>query len=250
MNTHTLMAPLLGLGFAASAMAADAPTTKTPSKDEIDLLRRVLQEQRANPDKIIRVPSATNAAPAATPKTPAATTTPATATARPPTTSAAPAPAVQAVETKPAPAPAKTQAPTSNIPTNFPTWTELEDAYLNRKITSRRFEEALKLLDRQKQITNERQDAVTKMLMEKGIQPVAPPANAAEQKKIADVESKADELLRLKAQREQQPAAATPPTVPLTKRQRLDDLLRQMIDGKITDAEYKEKREKVIAEPD
>ena len=37
---------------------------------------------------------------------------------------------------------------------------------------------------------------------------------------------------------------------PKTQRQKLDDLLRLYIDGKITDAEYKERREKVIGEPD
>ena len=246
MNMHTLMALALGLALAVNALAADAPTTKTPSKDEIELLRRVLQEQKANPDKVIRAPSPTNAAPAAKPQTPVTTAATPKSDA-PAATSTAPRPEV--AKPAPAPAPVKPVA-SSNIPTNFPTWTELEDAYLNRKISSRRFEEALKLLDRHKQIVTERQDAVNKMLQEKGIEPSVPPASAAEQKKITDVESKADELLRLKAQREQQAAGASAPSAPLTKRQRLDDLLRQLIDGKITDAEYKEKRDKVIAEPD
>ncbi len=87
---------------------------------------------------------------------------------------------------------------------------------------------------------------------------LAEPAPAPEQSTLSELEKKMDELLRLKAVRE---AAATnlvsttatnsptPPT-PKTKRQRLDDLLKLYIDGKIPDAEYQEKRGKLIAEPD
>jgi hypothetical protein len=81
------------------------------------------------------------------------------------------------------------------------------------------------------------------------------PEEAARQKKISEVEARLDEMLRQKEAREKAAltnAAATNQTsaTPLTKRQRLDDLLRQMIDGKITAAEYSQRREKIIAEPD
>jgi hypothetical protein len=56
--------------------------------------------------------------------------------------------------------------------------------------------------------------------------------------------------MRLKAQREQSPTNTTTQTAPLSKRERLNELLRQMVDGKITDAEYKAKRDKIIAESD
>ena len=73
---------------------------------------------------------------------------------------------------------------------------------------------------------------------------------------LAEVEKKMDELLRLKAARDQAtnavsnaaPNSASPPA-PKTKRQRLDELLKSYIDGKIPEAEYREKRAKLIAEP-
>lgn len=83
--------------------------------------------------------------------------------------------------------------------------------------------------------------------------PDAPQPATADQAAISEVEKKMDELLRLKAAREQATNTAnnaTSANAPKTKRQKLDDLLKQLIEGKITDAEYKEKREKVIAEPD
>jgi len=82
------------------------------------------------------------------------------------------------------------------------------------------------------------------------------PDEAARQKKISEVEARLDEMLRQKEAREKaaltNAASATNnvPAAPLTKRQRLDDLLKKMIDGKITSAEYSEKRAKIVAEPD
>ncbi len=88
---------------------------------------------------------------------------------------------------------------------------------------------------------------------------LAEPAPGPEQSKLSEVEKKMDELLRLKAARET--AAATnsasttvtnssAPTTPKTKRQRLDDLLMLFIDGKMPEAQYWEKRGKLLAEPD
>ena len=81
------------------------------------------------------------------------------------------------------------------------------------------------------------------------------PDEAARQQKISEVEARLDEMLRQKEAREK--AALTNATAtnnisvtPQTKRQRLDALLKQMIDGKITSSEYNEKRAKIVAEPD
>lgn len=70
---------------------------------------------------------------------------------------------------------------------------------------------------------------------------------------LQDVEGKIDELIRLKQAREQTTGASATstnaPAGPLTKRQRLDAALRLFIEGKLSDAEYKERREKILAEP-
>ena len=71
---------------------------------------------------------------------------------------------------------------------------------------------------------------------------------------LTDVEKKMNELLRLKEARERTNQVATnaPPssTGPKSKRQRLDDLLKEFIEGKVTEADYKQRREKIIAEPE
>ena len=70
---------------------------------------------------------------------------------------------------------------------------------------------------------------------------------------ITDVETKMNELLRLKEAREKAAKTGTnapASSAPKTKRQRLDDLLKQFIEGKMAEAEYKQRREKIVAEPD
>ena len=84
---------------------------------------------------------------------------------------------------------------------------------------------------------------------------VPTPDEAARQKKISDVEARLDEMLRQKEAREKAALTNANATnnisaTPQTKRQRLDVLLKQMIDGKITNPEYNEKRAKIVAEPD
>jgi hypothetical protein len=239
---------LLSAALAAHAADSGAATNATKT-NEVELLRKLLEVQKKNPNKVIHHPNQIVTAQATAPvKAPVTNSPP---TNPPPTKSVQPVANPPAA--KPAPAPSQAVQPISppsptayTVPTNFPSYQELEDAYLNRQITARRFEEALKLLERHQKITEERKAAVNKLLQERGLQP---PGSAAEQKKITDVENKMDELMRQKAQRDKASTNA-PPAGPLTKRQRLDALLRQLIEGKITDAEYREKREKVLAEPD
>lgn len=83
--------------------------------------------------------------------------------------------------------------------------------------------------------------------------PVAATNETAKAAALQDVESKLDELIRLKQAREQTNSTATStnaPAAPKTKRERLDEALRLYIQGKLTDAEYKERRVKILAEPD
>jgi hypothetical protein len=74
---------------------------------------------------------------------------------------------------------------------------------------------------------------------------------------LNDVESKLDELIRLKRAREQTTnvnvtatSTTNAPAAPKTKRERLDEVLRLYIAGKLSDAEYKDRRAKILAEPE
>jgi hypothetical protein len=73
---------------------------------------------------------------------------------------------------------------------------------------------------------------------------------------LQDVETKLDELIRLKQAREQTNSTANSTNstnaaaTPKTKRERLDEALRLYIQGKLSDAEYKDRRAKILAEPD
>lgn len=83
----------------------------------------------------------------------------------------------------------------------------------------------------------------------------APVVATPQQEKISEVETRLDEMLRQKAEREKAAltnatnATNNVPATPQTKRQRLDALLKQLIDGKIPEAEYNEQRAKILAEP-
>jgi hypothetical protein len=83
----------------------------------------------------------------------------------------------------------------------------------------------------------------------------APALTTPQQEKLSEVETRIDEMLRQKAEREKAAltnatgATNNVPATPQTKRQRLDMLLKQFIDGKIPEAEYNEKRAKILAEP-
>lgn len=211
----------------ASAQAPAAPKkTNAPNAEAMELLRRVIAEQQKNPDKIIRIPASTNALP------------------------------VKATKA------------------------DLERQYLAGQLSAKQYQKALDQLDKEeqkhaaeleKQRKREAQQAAKAAPAKKPAEakaPVtapAPPLLAAtnapaeqtlEQKKLSEVEARIDEMLRKKAEREKaavnNAAAPTnsPAQTPKTKRQRMDALLKQMIDGKISDADYTAQRAKLLAEPD
>ena len=69
------------------------------------------------------------------------------------------------------------------------------------------------------------------------------------------VEGKIDELLRLKAAREQAAQlnsllATNTPAGLKSKRQRLNELIRLHVNGKLTEQDYKAKRDAIVAEPE
>lgn len=87
--------------------------------------------------------------------------------------------------------------------------------------------------------------------------PTPPPVPNPNLKKLSDVDLQINALMQRNQDREKAAAAAAaalptsnPDGTPLSKRQRLDLLLRQVVEGKLTDAEYKAAREKIAAEPD
>lgn len=216
----------------ASAQAPAAPKkTNAPNAEAMELLRRVIAEQQKNPDKIIRIPASTNALP------------------------------VKATKA------------------------DLERQYLAGQLSAKQYQKALDQLDKEeqkhaaeleKQRKREAQQAAKAAAAAAAaakkpaeakapVTAPAPPLLAAtnapaeqtlEQKKLSEVEARIDEMLRKKAEREKaavnNAAAPTnsPAKTPLTKRQRMDALLKQMIDGKISEADYSAQRAKLLAEPD
>ena len=196
----------------ASAQAPAAPKkTNAPNAEAMELLRRVIAEQQKNPDKIIRIPASTNALP------------------------------VKATKA------------------------DLERQYLAGQLSAKQYQKALDQLDKEeqkhaaeleKQRKREAQQAAKAAPAKKPAEakaPVtapAPPLLAAtnapaeqtlEQKKLSEVEARIDEMLRKKAEREK---AAVNTAAPM------DALLKQMIDGKISEADYSAQRAKLLAEPD
>jgi len=150
------------------------------------------------------------------------------------------------------------------------TYADLERLYLDGKISAKQYQ---KLLNEIKSRPAPPPTAATRPAVP--AQPIAPvaarpaPAPAQTNKvavqtpkpapqtnrddKITDVEAKMDELIKAKAARDK--AATNPPprtaTVgPKTKREKLNDLLRLYIEGKISETELNERRGKVLAEPD
>lgn len=242
MKIKTVFLSLTLLWPGSVVYSADAGSPAKEPTSEIELLRRLLEAQKKNPNKVIHHPNEVVTAQANPPAKP----TPAPPTGRPPAAKPV-APPANPPPAQPALQPVSTPiVSTYTMPTSFPSYEELEEAYLNRKISAKRFEEALKLLEKHQKVSEERKAALNKMLQEHGLHA---PGSAAEQKKISDAEGKVDELMRLKTQRDQATNGTTA-TGPLTKRQRLDALLRQVIDGKMTETEYREQRDKIIAEPD
>jgi len=156
-----------------------------------------------------------------------------------------------------------------------PTFAEVEQLYLHGKITAKEFQKYLEdhKLDPAKLATSRKEtntfgsvqstpafkpdtSGKAREAQTNSSEAVQPPPD---QPGLSELEKKMDELLRLKAAREngaatngvsKAPTSAAIPPAPKTKRERLDALLKLYIDGKIPEADYKDKRAKLIAEPD
>ncbi len=137
---------------------------------------------------------------------------------------------------------------------------DLERLYLDGKISAKQYQ---RLLNEVKSRPAPAPAPATTPAQPPTIRPTVKPAPASppvpravavtnKDDKLNDFDSKLDELIRAKAQRDK--ATNTPPktvtAAPKTKRERLDALLRLYIEGKITKPELDERRNKIIAEPD
>src|ERR1043166_2028932 len=170
-------------------------------------------------------------------------------------------------------------APVKTPPAREPKFADVEQLYLQGKITAREFQRYLEdhKLDPAKLPKHEAAPldfsarnpaksgpaqagaSVTKVALPPGATNLDA-GQGVNPSSLSDLEKKMDELLRLKAAREGEGITNPPsntttnavanPSAPKTKRDRMDDLLRLYINGKIPDAEYKEKRAKLLAEPD
>lgn len=162
---------------------------------------------------------------------------------------------------------ASAQAQTNVVPRL--TQAEMEQQYIAGKITAKQFQQYLRQQPATRpQLSPEKQAEALNMLRTlTGKTNTPPPADvgkaAAAPKSenpppgepatpaIVDVESKIRELEKLKEAREKASGTNAPAvSVPKTKREKLDALLKQFVEGKISEADYKAQRAKLIAEPD
>jgi hypothetical protein len=149
------------------------------------------------------------------------------------------------------------------------TQAEMEQQYIAGRITARQFQQYLRQQPATRpQLSPEKQaEALNLLRALTGKTNTPPPAGvgkAAPAAKsetptpgepatpaIVDVESKIRELEKLKEAREKASGTNAPAaSVPKTKREKLDALLKQFVEGKISEADYKAQRAKLIAEPD
>jgi hypothetical protein len=145
------------------------------------------------------------------------------------------------------------------------TQAEIEQQYLAGKITAKQFQQYLRQQPGGKpQLAPEKQAEALQMLRvltgKTNTPPPAvgkaalPPADVPPEPAtpaIVDVESKIRELEKLKEAREKASGTNAPSAAaPKNKREKLDALLKQFVEGKITDADYKAERGKIISGPD
>jgi len=179
--------------------------------------------------------------------------------------------AVAAVAQQPAPVTQAPVAPGTNV-LRRPTLAEIERQYLDGKISARDFQKFLQTYRAQPRpaqpvaaVTNDVHARALAVLHNAKpnmaanpqgpaiTEPLPDPAGVTNEPNVAviqDVETKIDELIRLKQARETNTSTVVT-NIPagVTKRQRLDSALRLHIEGKLSDAEYKQLREKILLEP-
>ena len=218
-----------GLAMTAALTLLAQPPTGSDT-NTLDVLRQTLAEQQRHPDKIIRTP--TNL-PAALP----------------------------ASTESEMPALKQGTASVAQLPTKSSAAAALEKQYLEGKLTGRQYQKALADLERKdssgspakspKLVKSPKAGSGPSPALEPAI-PTPPPQPTEKQRKVSDVESRLDVMIKEKEARDRAAQTNTPaaPGPKATKRERLDFLLKQVVAGKLSDEEYKKEREKILAEPE
>jgi hypothetical protein len=133
------------------------------------------------------------------------------------------------------------------------TYADLERLYLDGKISAKQYQRLLnELKSRPPAAAAPAQAQPPNATAPARSTNAPPPAILSKDDKINEVENKMDELIRAKAAREKATNVTTRPATagPKTKRERLNDLLRLYIEGKISETDLNERRAKILAEPD
>lgn len=251
MKTFTfalLLSVLIGVAFDPAL----AQPVRTNDAYMLELLRRTLDEQKKNPGKVIR--AATNQPPASVSTAPVSSTTPPELAELErqylagKISSRQYQNALEALERAQKSAPVKAVSPPAIKPTvavkpAFPPAIDLT--------------EDIKPGPARAISPKAAAASGVKIVAPEPAIPTPPPVPNPNLKKLSDVDLQIDALMQRNRDREKAAAAAAatlpttnPDGTPLSKRQRLNLLLRQVVEGKMTDAEYKVAREKIAAEPD
>lgn len=234
---------ILTIGLVASWPARGQTQTNDPWAEARNVLDRTIQELLQDPDAADRVRASIAASAKAAASTQAA---------QPPAPGVAPT-GVPAGPTAP---------PQVAPPQPERSFAEMERLYLDGKISAKEFQkylrnQKLRPVMAQPSLTTPAPPGPTPPASVPAAPtvtatnvPTAPPPSPAEGT-LTEVERRLDEIIQ--AHEARQKAATNQPAGPpelKTKRQKLDYILRQLVEGKISEEEYKAQRQKILAEPD
>lgn len=224
-----LSIPCSSLGITlAAVLTLPGQQTASSETNTLNVLRQTIAEQQRHPDKIIRTPTNLPSAFLASAQLDS--------------------PALKAAS------PSEAQVPTKASAT-----AALEKQYLEGKLTGRQYQKALGELERMdnstvpgkspKAVTSPKAGRGPQPAMEPAI-PTPPPQPTEKQRKVSEVESRLDAMIKEKQARDRAAETNAPaaPGPKASKRERLDFLLKQVVTGKLSDEEYKKEREKILAE--
>lgn len=221
------------VAIAAPMLAPAQQKTNDPLAGAMQLLQQAMQEFQKNPNAAAEARS--NIAASAKSAGDAARTEAAADAARTPLISqAAPLAVAQGAS-----APERSFA-------------EMEQMYLDGKITAKDFQKYLQTMKLRPPKAEATPPPTTNAAVAAtSTNTPALSTSGSPPEAMTDVEKKLDELIRAQEAREKA-ATNQAPTTPgaKTKRQRLDDLLKQLLENKISDEDYKTQRAKILAEPD